>query len=301
MEQFSVDQGLPHTDVFATVQDGDGFIWIGTSKGLARFSESGGLRVVDDGIFATSHLALDDGRLLLTSYNGIFTYNPDNDGFEKIGPYESRRFAAAARGNLCRDDEERSPALQCRAGGSEHIFTVQFRLQQRCLRSALRSFVRALDRDYRQGVLQKQCLQPGISPLSVAVRRSAAGGHNGFGQPSSPVGVVQGWRRGGVGGRDTFISEQILPVYVRFDAGLGDLGGSGWRCLAWLMGSWCGHHSGDGCGSCMLGRKVSTRQALRTSGADQHLPFRVGQVLVRVDDHGQRGVPLTDRIPSRAC
>lgn len=100
MEQFSVDQGLPHTDVFATVQDGDGFIWIGTSKGLARFSESGGLRVVDDGIFATSHLALDDGRLLLTSYNGIFTYNPDNDGFEKIGPYEFRSVCRGGSGEF---------------------------------------------------------------------------------------------------------------------------------------------------------------------------------------------------------
>lgn len=223
MEQFSVDQGLPHTDVFATVQDSDGFIWIGTSsglcrydgveiltydisnsilessriaslyldgdgmlyigteaggltlydtaddrfvktvkvpsncvnsvfssddgriyictndglsklerdgdsynvtswsfgavvltgyslggkevlvgtsKGLARFSESGGLRVVDDGIFATSHLALDDGRLLLTSYDGIFTYNPDNDGFEKIGPYESRSVCRGGSGDI---------------------------------------------------------------------------------------------------------------------------------------------------------------------------------------------------------
>lgn len=223
MEQFSVDQGLPHTDVFATVQDNDGFIWIGTSsgqcrydgveirtydisnsilessriaslyleddgllyvgteaggltlydtandrfvktvkvpsncvnsvfgsddgriyictndglsklerdggsynvtswsfgavvltgcslggnevlvgtsKGLARFSESGGLRVVDNGIFATSHLALDDGRLLLTSYDGIFTYNPDNDGFEKIGPYESRSVCSGGSGDI---------------------------------------------------------------------------------------------------------------------------------------------------------------------------------------------------------
>lgn len=75
-------------------------VLVGTSKGLARFSESGGLRVVDDGIFATSHLALDDGRLLLTSYNGIFTYNPDNDGFEKIGPYESRSVCRGGSGEF---------------------------------------------------------------------------------------------------------------------------------------------------------------------------------------------------------
>ena len=224
MEPFSVDQGLPHTDVFATVQDNDGFIWIGTSSGLCRydgveirtydisnsilessrisslylagdgllyigteaggltlydtaddrfvktvkvpsncvnsvfspddggrvyictndglsklerdddgynvtswsfgavvltgcslsgdemlvgtsrgvcrFSESEGLRVVDNGIFATSHLALDDGRLLLTSYEGIFIYNPGNDGFEKVGSFESRSVCRGGSGDI---------------------------------------------------------------------------------------------------------------------------------------------------------------------------------------------------------
>lgn len=37
MEQLSVDEGLPHTDVSAIVQDGDGFIWIGTYSGLCRY------------------------------------------------------------------------------------------------------------------------------------------------------------------------------------------------------------------------------------------------------------------------
>ena len=37
MEQLSVDEGLPHTDVSAIVQDEDGYIWIGTYSGLCRY------------------------------------------------------------------------------------------------------------------------------------------------------------------------------------------------------------------------------------------------------------------------
>ena len=37
MEQLSVDEGLPHTDVSSIVQDGDGYIWIGTYSGLCRY------------------------------------------------------------------------------------------------------------------------------------------------------------------------------------------------------------------------------------------------------------------------
>ena len=35
MEQLSVDEGLPHTDVSSIVQDSDGYIWIGTFPGYA--------------------------------------------------------------------------------------------------------------------------------------------------------------------------------------------------------------------------------------------------------------------------
>ena len=37
MEQLSVDEGLPHTDVSSIVQDRDGYIWIGTYSGLCRY------------------------------------------------------------------------------------------------------------------------------------------------------------------------------------------------------------------------------------------------------------------------
>ena len=79
---------------------GGGEVMVGTSRGLARFSEAGGLRIVNNGIFATSHLALDDGRLLLTSYEGIFIYNPGNDNFEMVGPFESRSVCRGASGDI---------------------------------------------------------------------------------------------------------------------------------------------------------------------------------------------------------
>lgn len=37
IEQLSVDEWLPHTDVSAVVQDDDGYIWIGTYSGLCRY------------------------------------------------------------------------------------------------------------------------------------------------------------------------------------------------------------------------------------------------------------------------
>ena len=37
MEKFSVDEGLPHTDVSSIVQDAEGYIWIGTYSGLCRY------------------------------------------------------------------------------------------------------------------------------------------------------------------------------------------------------------------------------------------------------------------------
>ncbi len=37
MQQFSVDEGLPHTDVSSILQDEYGYIWIGTYSGLCRY------------------------------------------------------------------------------------------------------------------------------------------------------------------------------------------------------------------------------------------------------------------------
>src|SRR5262245_23254816 len=44
---WQTDDGLPHNSVFALAQTGDGYLWIGTHEGLARFD---GVRfvVVDD-------------------------------------------------------------------------------------------------------------------------------------------------------------------------------------------------------------------------------------------------------------
>jgi ligand-binding sensor domain-containing protein len=36
-EKLTVEDGLPHSDALASVQDKEGFIWIATNKGLCRY------------------------------------------------------------------------------------------------------------------------------------------------------------------------------------------------------------------------------------------------------------------------
>ena len=88
MEQLSVDEGLPHTDVSAIVQDKDGYIWIGTYSGLCRY-DGNSLTVWDmsNSILESSRiraLRLVGSLLYVGTENGGLTvYDTGNDAFLK--------------------------------------------------------------------------------------------------------------------------------------------------------------------------------------------------------------------------
>ena len=86
MEQLSIDEGLPHTDVSSIVQDGDGFIWIGTYSGLCRYDGN----VLDSWDMSSSILKSSRirslrlvGKLLYigTENGGLTIYDTDADRF----------------------------------------------------------------------------------------------------------------------------------------------------------------------------------------------------------------------------
>lgn len=88
MEQLSVDEGLPHTDVSSIVQDGDGYIWIGTYSGLCRY-DGAEMTVYDisNSILESSRIRslLLSGSLLYvgTENGGLTVYDTSRDEFLK--------------------------------------------------------------------------------------------------------------------------------------------------------------------------------------------------------------------------
>ena len=89
MEQLSVDEGLPHTDVSAIVQDEDGYIWIGTYSGLCRY-DGNSLTVWDmsNSILESSRIRAlylsDDGLLYIgTETGGLTIFDTRADRFIK--------------------------------------------------------------------------------------------------------------------------------------------------------------------------------------------------------------------------
>ena len=89
IEQLSVDEGLPHTDVSAVVQDDDGYIWIGTYSGLCRYDGTDMIVYdVSDSILESSRirsLYLAPGGLLYigTETGGLTIFDTRNDRFIK--------------------------------------------------------------------------------------------------------------------------------------------------------------------------------------------------------------------------
>ena len=89
MEQLSVDEGLPHTDVSAIVQDEDGYIWIGTYSGLCRY-DGNSLIVWDmsNSILESSRIRSlflsNDGLLYIgTETGGLTIFDTQSDSFIK--------------------------------------------------------------------------------------------------------------------------------------------------------------------------------------------------------------------------
>ena len=89
MEQLSVDEGLPHTDVSSIVQDSDGYIWIGTYSGLCRYDGTEmtvydiSNSILESSRIRSLHLS-DNGLLYIgTETGGLTIFDTMNDRFVK--------------------------------------------------------------------------------------------------------------------------------------------------------------------------------------------------------------------------
>ena len=90
----SVDEGLPQENVTAVLQDRQGFVWLGTQAGLARYD---GYRFVvhrsdpsDPGSLADNYVTalVEDpqGRLFVGTRGGLHRYDAARDRFERLDP-----------------------------------------------------------------------------------------------------------------------------------------------------------------------------------------------------------------------
>ncbi|WP_241093370.1 ligand-binding sensor domain-containing diguanylate cyclase [Xanthomonas sp.] len=91
-DEWSLEQGLPQLSVAALAQDADGYLWIGTMGGLARFD---GVRMTSFSESAPAHLpgtmikALrvgPDGSLWIGTYRGLARYR--DGGFSTLRPQD---------------------------------------------------------------------------------------------------------------------------------------------------------------------------------------------------------------------
>lgn len=89
-EKLTVEDGLPHSDALASVQDKEGFIWIATNKGLCRYdgySLKNYLLPKDDALalpndrIKTLHVSADGKLWAGTESNGLYFYNSKLDRF----------------------------------------------------------------------------------------------------------------------------------------------------------------------------------------------------------------------------
>ncbi|MES2017537.1 MAG: diguanylate cyclase [Pseudomonadota bacterium] len=95
---WSLQQGLPQISVQAIVQDQQGYLWVGTQAGLARFD---GVRFTTyspdnepamPGIMVRSLMADSAGRLWIGTYKGLAVY--ENGAFRAVPAQDARQFPA---------------------------------------------------------------------------------------------------------------------------------------------------------------------------------------------------------------
>jgi len=100
-QRTSVAEGLPQVTARAIAQDGQGFIWVGTQDGLARYDgyrfrvyrhdSADPLSLSDD--FAQTIVPDDDGSLWVGTLNGgLDHYDPKSDGFQVFRHRHGQRF-----------------------------------------------------------------------------------------------------------------------------------------------------------------------------------------------------------------
>ena len=89
----TIDQGLPHAIVHALAQDASGFLWVGTSSGLARFDGSGfalfdesdGPHAIPPGAIRGLLVDSSDALWVAVEGGGFLRLGPERSGFERYG------------------------------------------------------------------------------------------------------------------------------------------------------------------------------------------------------------------------
>src|SRR4029434_4766307 len=106
LANWQVEQGLPHNTVTAIVQTQDGYLWLGSWNGLARFARARFVRFgLENGLkTAATHLLLEDrrGDLWVGTYDhGVSRYREGRFG---TFTHEHRLHSDVVRG-LAEDGE----------------------------------------------------------------------------------------------------------------------------------------------------------------------------------------------------
>ena len=95
-EHLTVNEGLSHSDAMAVVQDDEGFIWVGTNKGLDRYD---GYTLKNyrlpyrnvNGQYTNRvlglHLSSDKTLWVVAETQGIFFYDPKVDDFKNLADF----------------------------------------------------------------------------------------------------------------------------------------------------------------------------------------------------------------------
>ena len=106
---WSIQDGLPQISVLAMTQDRQGYLWVGTQAGLARFD---GVRFVsftpetEPQIPGTWIHALHtgrDGRIWISTYKGVAVY--DGKAFKTVAAADAARWPALDAGEFAEDNE----------------------------------------------------------------------------------------------------------------------------------------------------------------------------------------------------
>jgi signal transduction histidine kinase/ligand-binding sensor domain-containing protein/AraC-like DNA-binding protein len=83
---YKIENGLPSNNILSILEDADGYLWLGTDKGLVNFNNKNGsviLYTISDGIpsnrfIANSCWVSPSGEFFFGTINGVFSFLPSN-------------------------------------------------------------------------------------------------------------------------------------------------------------------------------------------------------------------------------
>lgn len=135
-EHITVNEGLSHSDAMAVVQDKDGFIWVGTNKGLDRYD---GYTLKNyrlpyrnvNGQYTNRvlglHLSPDKTLWVVPETQGVFYYDPVSDDFRNLADRAKNPEDADILRNLTARSLSTSPDGDLFIGTStEGLFAITF-------------------------------------------------------------------------------------------------------------------------------------------------------------------------------